>query len=197
MTHIGRGQSTRQIATRSVQSFLHRDQVISRVGMSASCLVTMNTVHGCDWQTDMTMKNTLLNWSCAAKNEPACKQWEASRVDRSSRSIFRRVESIDRIDWSRVNRSSRSIFSRVESIRSTRSISRSSSCVCLYLWLCSYSLCLMCRWWWNFHTWWSRWTWWLTVICQPYKQSNPMRTNVFWSVQFFHFFLYFPPLLQS
>jgi len=39
MTHTGRGQSTRQIATRSVQSFLQRDQVISRVGMSASCLV--------------------------------------------------------------------------------------------------------------------------------------------------------------
>ena len=57
----GRGQSTRQIATRSVQSFLHGDQVISRVGMSASCLVTMSTVHGCDRQTDMTMKNTLLN----------------------------------------------------------------------------------------------------------------------------------------
>jgi len=52
----GRGQSTRQIATLSVQSFLHRDQVISRVGMSASCLVTMSTVHGCDRQTDMTMK---------------------------------------------------------------------------------------------------------------------------------------------
>jgi len=32
----GRNQSTRQIATRSVQSFLHRDQVISQVGMSAS-----------------------------------------------------------------------------------------------------------------------------------------------------------------
>jgi len=61
MTHIGRGQSTRQIATRSVQSFLHRDQVISRVVMSASCLVTMSTVYGCDKQTDMTMKNTLLN----------------------------------------------------------------------------------------------------------------------------------------
>ena len=57
----GRGQSTRQIATRSVQSFLHGDQVISRVGMSASCLVTMSTVHGCDRQTDMTMKNKLLN----------------------------------------------------------------------------------------------------------------------------------------
>jgi len=42
---------------------LHRDQVISRVSMSASCLVglTMSTVHGCDRQTDMTMKNTLLN----------------------------------------------------------------------------------------------------------------------------------------
>ena len=52
----GRGQSTRQIATRSVQSFLHRDQVISRVGISASCLVFMSTVHGCDRQTDMTMK---------------------------------------------------------------------------------------------------------------------------------------------
>ena len=41
----------------------HRDQVISRVSMSASCLVglTMSTVHGCDRQTDMTMKNTLLN----------------------------------------------------------------------------------------------------------------------------------------
>ena len=47
----GRRQSTRQIATRSVHSFLHRDQVISRVGMSASCLVTMSTVHGCDRQT--------------------------------------------------------------------------------------------------------------------------------------------------
>jgi len=35
MTHIGRGQSTHQIATRSVQSFLHQHQVISRVGMSA------------------------------------------------------------------------------------------------------------------------------------------------------------------
>ena len=59
----GRGQSTRQIATRSVQSFLHRewDQVISRVGMSASCLVTMSTVHGGDRQTDMTMKNTLVS----------------------------------------------------------------------------------------------------------------------------------------
>jgi len=42
---------------------LHGDQVISRVSMSASCLVglTMSTVHGCDRQTDMTMKNTLLN----------------------------------------------------------------------------------------------------------------------------------------
>jgi len=56
----GRGQSTCQIATRSVQWFLHMDQVISSVGMSASCLVTMSTVHGCDRQTDMTMKNTLL-----------------------------------------------------------------------------------------------------------------------------------------
>ena len=61
MTHTGRGQSTRQIATQSVQSFLHRDPVISRVGLSASCLVTMSTVHGCDRQADMTMKNTLLN----------------------------------------------------------------------------------------------------------------------------------------
>ena len=84
MTHIGRGQSTCQIATRSVQSFLHRDQVISRVGMSASCLVTMSTVHGCDRQTDMTMKNTLLNWSCAAKmNRPI--------------NSGKRVESIDRV----------------------------------------------------------------------------------------------------
>ena len=57
----GQGQSACQNATRSVQSFLHRDHVISRVGMSASCLVTMSTVHGCDRQTDMTMKNTLLN----------------------------------------------------------------------------------------------------------------------------------------
>ena len=32
---IGRGQSTRQIATRSVQLFLRQHQVISRVGMSA------------------------------------------------------------------------------------------------------------------------------------------------------------------
>ena len=31
-TIADRGQSTRQIATRSVQSFLHRDQVISLVG---------------------------------------------------------------------------------------------------------------------------------------------------------------------
>jgi len=31
-TVADRGQSTRQIATRSVQSFLHRDQVISLVG---------------------------------------------------------------------------------------------------------------------------------------------------------------------
>jgi len=54
----GWGQSTRQIATLSVQSFLHRDQVISRVGTSASCLVTTSTVHGCDRQTDMTMKKT-------------------------------------------------------------------------------------------------------------------------------------------
>ena len=61
MAHTDRGQSTRQIATRSVQSFLHRDQVISRVGMSASCLVTTSTAHGCDRQTDIRMKNTLLN----------------------------------------------------------------------------------------------------------------------------------------
>ena len=38
------------------------DQVISRVSMSASYLVTMSTVHvGCDKQTDMTMEKTLLN----------------------------------------------------------------------------------------------------------------------------------------
>ena len=57
MTHNGRGQSTRQIATRSVQSFLHIHQVISRVGMSASCLVTTSTVHGCDRQTDNDEKH--------------------------------------------------------------------------------------------------------------------------------------------
>ena len=39
-----------------------KDQVISRVSMSASYLVTMSTVHvGCDKQTDMTMEKTLLN----------------------------------------------------------------------------------------------------------------------------------------
>ena len=47
----GRGQSTRQIATRSAQSFLHRDQVISLVGMSASCLVTMQYMVVIDKQT--------------------------------------------------------------------------------------------------------------------------------------------------
>ena len=130
-------------------------------------------------------------------NRPVNSGKEVKSIDRVDRFSDESSRSTESTKVESIDRSSRSIFTRVESIRSTRSISRSSSCACLYLWLCSYSLCLMCRWWWNFHTWWSRWTWWLTVICQPYKQSNPMRTNVFWSVQFFHFFLYFPPLLQS
>ena len=81
----GRGRSTRQIATRSVQSFSHRDQVISRVGMSASCLVTMNTVHGCDRQTDMTMKNTPINSGNRVD--------EVDRVDRFSAESSRSTES--------------------------------------------------------------------------------------------------------
>ena len=41
---------------------------------------------------------------------------EIDRVDRSSRSIFSRVESIDRVDSSRVDRSSRLSEREVESV---------------------------------------------------------------------------------
>ena len=99
----GRGQSTRQIATRSAQSFLHRDQVISRVGLSAStCLVTMNTVHGCDRQTDMTMKTRCSTEVSQRKmNSPINSGKRVDEVDRVDRFS---VESIDIIDWSRVDR---------------------------------------------------------------------------------------------
>ena len=96
----GRGQSTRQIATRSVQSFLHRDQVISQVGMSASCLVTMSTVHGCDRQTNMTMKNNAAQLKlCGVKmNRPIN---SGKRVDRVSAEPSRSTEStnIESIDF--------------------------------------------------------------------------------------------------
>jgi len=93
----GRGQSTRQIATRSVQSFLHRDQVISWVGMSVSCLATMSTVHGCDRQTDMTMKNTLLNWRCEAlKWTVESESMESIDFQPSRSTESTKVELIDR-----------------------------------------------------------------------------------------------------
>ena len=106
MTHTGRGQSTHQIATRSAQSFLHVDRVISRVGMSASCLVAMNTIQ-CDRQTDMTMKTRCSTEVAQRKmNRPinSGKRVESiDRVDRFSAESSRstestKVESIDRVD---------------------------------------------------------------------------------------------------
>ena len=81
----GPGQPTRKIATRSAQSFLHRDQVISRVGMSASCLVTISTVHGCDRQTDMTMKTR-------------CSTEVAQRKMNRPINSGKRVDEVDRVD---------------------------------------------------------------------------------------------------
>jgi len=101
----GQGQSTRQIATRSAQSFLHRDQEISRVGVSASCLVTMSTVHGCDRQTDMTMKTRCSTEVSQRKmNRPINSGKRVDEVNRfpaeSSRSTeSTEVESIDRVDF--------------------------------------------------------------------------------------------------
>jgi len=127
----GRGQSTRQIATRSPQSFLHRDQVISRVGMSAStCLVTMNTVHGCDRQTDMTMKTR-------------CSTEVVQRKMNRPISSGKRVDEVDRVDRFSAESSRSTESTKVESIRSTRSISRSSG---VLAWLSVWSEVQTCLW---------------------------------------------------
>ena len=55
---------------------------------------------------------------------------EIDRVDRSSRSIFSRVESIDRVDSSRVDRSSRSSEREVESVDNIDSKSTFGSGIC-------------------------------------------------------------------
>ena len=106
-TDTGRGQSTRKkIATRSVQSFLHRDQVISRVGMSASSLVTT------PWAQYMvvTDKQTW-RWKtrCSTKvvqrkmNRPINSGKRVDGVDRFSAKSSRstestKVESVDGVD---------------------------------------------------------------------------------------------------
>jgi len=73
--------------------------------VSASCLVTMSTVHGCDRQTDMTMKTCCSTEVSQRKmNRPINSGKRVDEVDRfpaeSSRSTeSTEVESIDRVDF--------------------------------------------------------------------------------------------------